>query len=339
VHDLAAPGAIMIHHLPAGGAINHGIFNYNPKFFWHLARSNDYKWHRLDFYGGGAKYKLPSNLLDYIKERDAVAFKTMEQRELSDYGILVALEKVLDIPFIPPLDVNTGIKTTDAALKKRYWTVFQPELLVALRAGKDVSEPADTAPESGAGGAGRRETAATRLVDLPQLPRTAKGPSRWELIEGLRAEQIEGPGGADGQPLLRLSAERYESRHAISADFIDLLPGSRHRITIWVKAAGPTSVMMEARDSNDATTGQPKKYGMAQFDLAAGSTITSTGDFLGGGIEPAPRGWQKVWGDIESTDGKLFVLLGMLERPRNLRVFKGSQQELVLGGIERTPLP
>src|SRR5579862_2957680 len=34
IHDLAAPGAVMIHHLPAGGAPNHGLVNYNPKFFW-----------------------------------------------------------------------------------------------------------------------------------------------------------------------------------------------------------------------------------------------------------------------------------------------------------------
>lgn len=331
VHDLAAPGAIMIHHLPAGGAINHGIFNYNPKFFWHLARSNDYKWHCMDFYGGDVKYKLPNNLLDYIRERDAAAFRTMERRELSDYAILVALEKALDMPFIPPLDVNTGIRTTDAALKKRYWTVFQPELLVALRSGKDVSELIASAPESRAG---RDAAAATRLEDLPALPKTAKGPSRWALIEGLWARPIEGPGGAEGQPVLHLSAERRESRHAITVDFTDLPPGSGYRVAAWVKATAPMSVMLEARDSVDAATGQPPHYGMAQFDLAARSTITSRGGFLGQGIEPAPHGWLKVWADLESKDGKLFVLLGLLERPRNLHLFEGRDQELILGGIE-----
>ena len=290
----------------------------------------------MDFYGGERKYKLPDNLLDYIKERDAVAFKIMQQRELSDYAILVALEKVLDIPFIPPLDVNTGVKTGDAALRKRYWTVFQPELLVALRAGQDVSELVASAPESGAGGVDRRE--ATRLEDLPELSKTAAGPSRWALIEGLRAERIEGPGGAKGQPLLRLSAQRCESRHAITADFADLSPATRYRVAIWVKATAPMSIMMEARDSVDATTGQPTNYGMAQFDLPARSTIKSTGDFQEPGIEPASHGWLKVWADLESKDGKLFVLLGMLERPRNLHLFNGRDQELMLGGIETTPL-
>src|SRR6202453_2918428 len=66
IHDLAAPGAVMIHHLPAGGAPNHGLVNYNPKFFWYLARSNDYEWLYMDYYGGDASYVLPENILESV---------------------------------------------------------------------------------------------------------------------------------------------------------------------------------------------------------------------------------------------------------------------------------
>ena len=44
IHDLAEVGGVMIHTVPAQGYMNHGLVNYNPKFFWMLARSNGYKW-------------------------------------------------------------------------------------------------------------------------------------------------------------------------------------------------------------------------------------------------------------------------------------------------------
>jgi hypothetical protein len=34
----------MIHNVPTQGLFMHGLVNYNPKFFWMLARSNGYKW-------------------------------------------------------------------------------------------------------------------------------------------------------------------------------------------------------------------------------------------------------------------------------------------------------
>lgn len=42
IHDLTAKGGVMYHEVPAQGHMNHGLFNYNPKFFWLLARENDY---------------------------------------------------------------------------------------------------------------------------------------------------------------------------------------------------------------------------------------------------------------------------------------------------------
>src|ERR1700691_1913021 len=108
IHNLAAPGAVMIHHLPAGGLHNHGLFSYNPKFFWCLARSNDYEWLYMDFYGGGALYPLPENILATAKQNKPLASQIMLDRKTCDYAIQVALRKTLDIPFVPPLDVDSG---------------------------------------------------------------------------------------------------------------------------------------------------------------------------------------------------------------------------------------
>jgi hypothetical protein len=132
-HDLAAPGGVMIHHLPAGGMLNHGLVNYNPKFFWHLARSNDYKWLYMNFYGSGNGYPIAANILDFTQSYAPESSTALRQREISDYAILVAFQKTLDIPFVAPLDVDTGTRSSDPALNRRYWTVLQPDVLEAAR--------------------------------------------------------------------------------------------------------------------------------------------------------------------------------------------------------------
>jgi hypothetical protein len=133
VHDLAAPGAVMIHHLPAGGMLNHGLVNYTPKFFWYLARSNDYKWLHMNFYGSGQGYPIAPNILDFTKSYAPDSSDALRAREICDYAILVAFQKTLDIPFVAPIDVNTGTTSSDPALNRRYWTVLQPGILDAAR--------------------------------------------------------------------------------------------------------------------------------------------------------------------------------------------------------------
>jgi len=137
IHDLAAPGGVMIHHLPAGGMLNHGLINYTPKFFWYLARSNDYKWLYANFYGAPNVYPISDNIVDFVRTYDPQAGETLRDRKISDYAIVVAFQKTLDIPYVAPLDVNTGTHTSDAALNRRYWTVLQPEKLKAVRQSND----------------------------------------------------------------------------------------------------------------------------------------------------------------------------------------------------------
>ena len=135
IHDLAAPGAVMIHHLPTGGFPNHGLVNYNAKFFWHLARSNDYKWLYMDYYyyGSGLAYNVPNNILDAVKLYEPAPATSMPTPKTTDYAIQVALQKRTEMPFVPPLDVDTSASTGNEALERRYWTVFQPAKLEAMR--------------------------------------------------------------------------------------------------------------------------------------------------------------------------------------------------------------
>lgn len=135
VHDLAALGGVMLHHLPAQGMLNHGLINYNPKFFWMLARSNGYKWLYADFTWAPTSYELPRNIIEHMTPFAPDIAARLRDYRTADCGIVVALQKVFDIPFVPPLDVNTGTRTDNPALARRYWTVFTPHAFATRRAG------------------------------------------------------------------------------------------------------------------------------------------------------------------------------------------------------------
>ena len=43
LHDLCKPGAVMIHALPVQGLVNHGFYNYHPRFIADLVTANEYE--------------------------------------------------------------------------------------------------------------------------------------------------------------------------------------------------------------------------------------------------------------------------------------------------------
>jgi hypothetical protein len=49
IHEAAAEGAIMYHGVPGWGEYEHGLIGYSPKFFWCLAKDNNYE--LLRFWG------------------------------------------------------------------------------------------------------------------------------------------------------------------------------------------------------------------------------------------------------------------------------------------------
>ena len=108
VHDLTAPGGVMMHTLPAQGAFNHGLVNYNPKFFWALAKANGYRWLYFDFLPDTAPHALPDNLVDAVRpfrpEIDGFA-ATYRDAECSFW---VAFQKQGNAAFAPPSDAPAG---------------------------------------------------------------------------------------------------------------------------------------------------------------------------------------------------------------------------------------
>lgn len=135
IHELTVLDGIMVHHLPAQGMFNHGLINYNFKLFWMLARSNGYKFVDAQFLGADIRYPLPKDIVDFLGLNRSTAAESAHDFNGADAGIQVALQKCFDIPFVPPIDVPTGARTDIESLKRRYWTVFEPDVFETLRAG------------------------------------------------------------------------------------------------------------------------------------------------------------------------------------------------------------
>lgn len=124
IHDLTVKKGVMIHELPTQGFLNHGLINYNLKFFWMLARSNDYKWLDIKLEIDAVTYSMPTNILEAVSEFSELTH--VLNYEVKDCSLTVVFQKNHDIEFIAPLDVSSGTKTNNAKLRKRYWTVFTP---------------------------------------------------------------------------------------------------------------------------------------------------------------------------------------------------------------------
>lgn len=139
VHDLAGPGGVMIHHVPAQGLFNHGLVNYNPKFFWMLARSNGYRVLHADFWTAPQGEALPRNVLDHVASYVPDAGNRLADYRAADCMLLFVLKKVYPMEFVAPLDVMTGTRTDNAAIEERYWTVFTPDAFDGLRPGRRLS--------------------------------------------------------------------------------------------------------------------------------------------------------------------------------------------------------
>jgi hypothetical protein len=127
IHDLTAPGGVMLHDLPCQGMLNHGLVNYNPKWFWLLARSNGYEVLHMDYSSTHERPPLPKNIVDYISMFTPGFGARAERYGAADAGLVAALCKRHDIEFVPPLDVPDAVTTDHPALAERYWTVLQPD--------------------------------------------------------------------------------------------------------------------------------------------------------------------------------------------------------------------
>jgi len=137
IHELTAPNGIMYHQLPSQGMFNHGLVNYNPKFFWMLARSNGYKFVYMDFWGSDEYYTLPQDVVDIVAEFQPDIVQRRDRYRAADSRVTVVMQKTFDIAYVAPIDVPTGTRTNLSWLERRYWTVLRPNVFEHLEEVKE----------------------------------------------------------------------------------------------------------------------------------------------------------------------------------------------------------
>ena len=180
----------------------------------------------------------------------------------------------------------------------------------------------------------------TRLAEPPRL----QGSAHWDLVWGLNVRIVEDQRVIPDHPVLRLTAVHTndpaaQHRHALSECISGLASGSTYRVSLWVKSMDGTNVQLQLRDSVRAETGRPGHEGEARYNLSSSSVMMVQG-LLSPGAKPELDGWQKVWADITTDDGVIFVYLGLLRKVDNTHTFTGEDEErLLFGGIEISRQP
>jgi hypothetical protein len=120
IHDLAAVGGVMLHNVPMQGYTNHGLVNYNPKFFWMLARGNNYEYLGMRV-ARTEPAPLPANIVDDVARVDPEGAKSLQAYCLPDAGLQVMLRKVTDAHFRAAADMPEEAILGSPKMRQRYW--------------------------------------------------------------------------------------------------------------------------------------------------------------------------------------------------------------------------
>lgn len=118
VHDLTKLGGYMFHEVPFTGCVNHGLFTYTPKFFWMLCKSNFYEYTHMYLHCDAPREFLHPHIIPMA----SFCF-TEETFSHQDSLVCCLMKKVVDIPFVPPLDGDLGAAPREVL--KRYWTLTE----------------------------------------------------------------------------------------------------------------------------------------------------------------------------------------------------------------------
>jgi hypothetical protein len=98
VHDLTAPGGLMIHVMPFNGWVDHGFYNFQPTFHCDLAAANQYHMHML------AYTELNPPKIHFCKERIDIANLAKEGKLGANALIYSVLSKPkTPMPFKAPM--------------------------------------------------------------------------------------------------------------------------------------------------------------------------------------------------------------------------------------------
>lgn len=112
-HDLLSVGGVAYHSVPFTGMLNHGLINYNPKFFFSLIVNNRYRLRYLN-------YSTPQRHADFgennqVFDGDSLMPSgvddgtiTWQDKILHSGVVNLLVERVHEDAFVPPVDFARG---------------------------------------------------------------------------------------------------------------------------------------------------------------------------------------------------------------------------------------
>ena len=158
IHNLCKKDGIMLHALPMYNYINHGFYNYSPKFFEKLIAYDEYDFisaylRESGVSNDGSYYvKLHTfkrlddmeSLCDYIKDSKSEAINFPQRMGVCGFDLIVALRKTSNKPFAYPLDIPLCIVKDKKILSRALGVDFEKIKNIAIFgsgiAGKMVRE-------------------------------------------------------------------------------------------------------------------------------------------------------------------------------------------------------
>jgi SAM-dependent methyltransferase len=113
VHNLCREGGLFIHVMPCQGSVNHGFYNYHPRFIWELAAANHYS--VLSFY---FSIDFRAKLFPYTAEnfrehddRDVMLYVVLRKNRNADFAVPV--DRIfMDPALVQNSEFRSWIKTT-----------------------------------------------------------------------------------------------------------------------------------------------------------------------------------------------------------------------------------
>ena len=184
--------------------------------------------------------------------------------------------------------------------------------------------PASPAPQAMA--------AAAQEAPPDALPKVQSRGFQWAANAHLLIRPETGAPVVAGQPVLRLVATPHDGFHTLAGQFSGLNNNQVYRVTAWVKPEGG-NIQLEV---GNQAPGQPIHHLAAIFSLSNHTVLDGDAPVKDGGIDQGPDGWEKIWLNVMTSDGRLDVTL----RPANGNVltFKGDGNlGMILGGVEANP--
>lgn len=94
-------------------------------------------------------------------------------------------------------------------------------------------------------------------------------------------------------------------------------------MAFWAKPQGRNALRLEIQD------GATSRYGVAFFDLSAGTVLHTTGDVAQAGVIPGPSGWVRIWATMPIDDKRIVFNLALVNE-EGTHLYTGNGQGSVL---------